>query len=64
MATITITLKDEADGINIQAVCTETTNEVTPAMAVSYQLMKLASQIHEMSAVPEGEQSLRNSPAH
>lgn len=64
MATITITIKDESDGVNLQAVCSDSNNEVTPAMAVGFQLMNLASQVHEMSAMPEGVEVLRNTPAH
>lgn len=64
MATITITLADTEDGINIQAVCNDATEEVTPAMVIGYQLMNLASEIHEMSAVPISISSVRDSPAH
>jgi hypothetical protein len=58
MATINITLKDEANSIEIQSFCDETSDTVTPAMAMAIQIMKLASEINEMPKVQEGVEGL------
>jgi hypothetical protein len=58
MATINITLKDEANNIEIQSVCDETSDTVTPAMAMAFQIMKLASEMNEMPKVQQGVESL------
>jgi hypothetical protein len=57
MATIKIIIKDEASGIDIQSICDES-DTVTPAMAMAFQIMKLASEINEMPKVQQGVEGL------
>jgi len=58
MATVKIIIKDEESGIDIQSICDETSDTVTPAMAMAVQIMKLASEINEMPKLQEGVESL------